>query len=99
MVVKKVRKVKNAGRTKDDFRGFHDKSYIVPKKIREGLEQLGEAWEYESDFMRRCGLSTTDFSRYRDQFEEYIVNTTGKSAKRVWAGTEVFAAELREMVQ
>ncbi len=99
MATKNSRKVKNAGRTKDDFRGAHDKSFIVPKKIREGLEQLGGAWEYESDFMRRCGLSTTDFSRYRDPFEEYIVNTTGKSAKRVWAGTADFAAELREMVQ
>ena len=99
MVSKKTRSAKNAGHTKDDFRDQHDKSYIVPKKIREGLEQLGDAWEYEMEFMRRCGLSTTDFSRYRDEFEDYIVNTGGKNPKRAWTGSVEFAAELREMVQ
>ena len=97
MVAKKT--PKNAGRTKDEFRAAHDKSFIVPKKIREGLDLLGDGWEYEVEFMRRCSLSTTDLSRYRDEFEDYIVNTGGKNPKRVWTGSVEFAVELREMVQ
>lgn len=86
------------GKSVADFRAAHDKSYIVPKKIHEGLEALGESWEYEAEFMRRCGLSQTDFARYREQFEEFIVTVGGKSMKRCWCGTKKLASELRQMV-
>ena len=99
MVAKKLQNAKNAGRSKDEFRTAHDKSYIVPKKIREGIEELGpDGWEYEREFLRRCGLSTTDLSRFRDGFEDYHVNTGGKSPKRCWTGSPEFAEELRELV-
>ena len=89
---------KKAGKNKDDFRSAHDKSYIVPKKIREGIEQLGkEGWEYEREFLSICGLSNTDAARYREEFEDYLVQTGGKNPKRIWAGSPEFAEELREM--
>lgn len=93
---------KSRGRSLDDFRAAHDKNYIVPKRIRDSLKQLGDSWEYEVDFLRRCSLSTTDLAAYRDEFEaDHIVIVAGNSrssAKRVWAGTKELTAKLREMV-
>lgn len=86
------------GRSLSDFRAAHDKSFIVPQKIKEGLKNLGSGWEYEVEFLRRCGLSTTDLSRYRDEFADYIVNTGGRNPKRVWTGSQKTAAEMRAMV-
>jgi hypothetical protein len=87
----------------DEFRAAHDKSFIVPSKIRAGLADLGDAWEYENEFISRCKLSTTDFSRYRDPFmSKHVVEVAGSngrsSQKRVWCGTAAFAAKLRAKV-
>lgn len=87
---------KTKGKSLDDFRAAHDKSFIVPKKIRDGLAQLGESWEYEVEFMRRCGLSTTDLAAYRTSFQDHVVDIGGKNPKRIWAGTKKFATQLRE---
>lgn len=90
-----------AGKSLEDFRAAHDKNFIVPKKIREGLAALGDSWEYELDFIRSCGVSVSDFGAYRDQFEEFcvVVNPTDRArTKRVYAGTKAMAAKLREMV-
>ena len=95
---KPTTKSKQSGRSLTDFRAAHDKSFIVPAKIRAGLESLGDAWEYEQELLRRCGLSTTDFSIYRDEFAEHWIQVGGKSPKRIWAGTKKFAETLREMV-
>lgn len=86
------------GRSVDQFREMHDKSFIVPKRIKAGLEQLGDSWEYEGEFMKRCQLSSGDFVKYRDQFAEHFfeVRATGKNSKRVWCGTKRFASKLRE---
>lgn len=93
---------KKRGRSLDDFRAAHDKSYIIPTRIRDALKQLGDSWEYEVDFLRRCALSTTDLATYRDEFEaDHIVivaGSTRSSPKRVWAGTKELATKLREMV-
>ena len=91
-------KVKKAAGGKDlaEFRSAHDKSFIVPQAIKRGLEELGESWDYEQNFIKRCNLSLTDFSKYRDQFSEYFVEIGGKSIRRVWAGTKGFAGKLRE---
>jgi hypothetical protein len=86
------------GKDLDAFRASHDKSFIVPKRIREGLAALGESWEYEHEFIKRCGLSQTDFGAYRDQFADFWLHVGGKSPKKVWAGTKAFAAKLREKV-
>lgn len=86
-----------AGKDLAAFRALHDKSYIVPLKIQEGLKALGEnAWEYEVEFIKRCGLSTTDLAAYRDQFKDFFVETGGRNPKRAWAGSKPFAKKLRD---
>lgn len=88
--------VTSARKSLDDFKRSHDKSFIVPSKIRAALKGLGpRGWAYEVEFIRLAGLSTTDLAAYRDQFEEHLVLVD--RIKRVWAGSETFAAELRKM--
>lgn len=86
----------SAGKSIEDFRAAHDKSWIVPRKIRDALKALGSGWEYEVNFLKLAGLSTTDLANFRDQFAEHIVLVD--RVKRVWAGTKETAAKLREMV-
>lgn len=83
------------GKDLEAFRALHDKSYLVPKKITEGLAALGDSWEYEAEFIRRCGLSQTDMGAYRDKFHEFYISVPGKNPKRAWAGTKKFATALR----
>lgn len=88
------------GKDLEMFRAAHDRSYIVPRRIREALTALGDSWEYEAEFIKRCGLSQVDFALYRDQFTEFYVDTSGGRSgrgKRVWAGTKTFANKLREV--
>jgi hypothetical protein len=91
-------KAKPTGKSLADFRAAHDKSFIVPKKINEGLAALGDSWEYEPAFIKIAGLSVADCAAYREQFEEFIVVVGSKTKKRVWCGTKKLAAQLREMV-
>ena len=86
------------GKSLQDFRAEHDKSYIVPKRIKDALEKLGDGWEYEVHFLRLAGLSVTDLAAYRDQFEAHIVVVGGRNSKRIWVGTSKLAAQMREMV-
>lgn len=83
------------GKDLEAFRALHDKSYLVPKKITEGLAALGDSWEPEAEFIRRCGLSQTDMGTYRSQFQEFFVEVGGRNPKRLWAGTKKFAAAMR----
>ena len=85
------------GRGLQDFRAAHDKNFIIPERIRAGLKELGDGWEYEGEFQKRTGISTTDFARFRDQFEEFFVIVGTRNTKRVWAGTKELAKKLREM--
>ncbi len=88
------------GKTLEDFRSAHDKNYIVPKKIKDALAKLGDSWEYEIDFIKLAGVSTTDMVRFREQFEDHIVGVKingGSHKKNVWAGTLSLAKKLREM--
>ena len=90
---------KVSGKDLEAFRAMHDKSFIVPKRIQEGLAALGDSWEYEAEFIKRCGVSQTDFAAYRDQFSDFFLETGGTGGargKRVWAGTKAFAKRLRE---
>lgn len=86
------------GKSLDDFRAAHDKNFIVPKKIEEALKKLGEGWEYEVDFIRLCGLSTTDFAMFREQFEGHYINVGGRNPKRVWSGSKATIAKMSEMI-
>ena len=97
----KVTKTPGKGRDLQAFRASHDKSFIIPARIKAALEQLGDSWEYEAEFIRRCQLSTGDFARYRDSFLDFSVETgslNGNRGKRVWAGSKAFAAKLREQM-
>ncbi len=90
---------KKAVKTLADFRAAHDKNVIIPNKIRAALAAMAiegpESWEYEVDFLRRAGVSTTDLGAFRDQFEEYIVEAKAKTVKRVWFATEKAAKAAR----
>lgn len=87
-------------KTLQDFRAVHDKSFVIPAKIKEGLAKLGnEGWEEEPNFVKLCGVSVADFSRFREQFADFYVVVGGlRSGKRVWAGSKQLAAKMREMV-
>lgn len=89
-------KVRNKGKDLAQFRAAHDKSFIVPKKIREALAELGDGWEYEKEFVQRCGLAQVDFAAYRDEFTEYYVSVGGKNPKRCWAGTKTYAKKMQD---
>lgn len=95
-------KAPSKGKDLAAFKSAHDKRTIVPDKFRAALTELGDSWEYEGDFIRRCKLSTGDFANYREQFRDFCVETprrAGQShAKRVWAGTVAFAKKLREQI-
>jgi hypothetical protein len=101
MMLKKPAKA--AKKNLDSFRSIHDRSVTVPNKIKAGLAALrkadgAEGWEYEADFVKRAGLSQTDLGAYRGQFEAHIVETKGKSAKRVWFADPGTAATAREAI-
>lgn len=91
---------KATGKSLADFRAVHDKSFVVPNKIKAGLEKLGnDGWEYEADFIKLCGLNINDFGRFRDQFGDNIVafKQDGRD-RRIIAGSKALAAKMREML-
>lgn len=85
------------GRSLADWKATYDKDTIVPSKVRAALKELGQSWEYESEFVRRAGVSYADLNGYRDAFADYIVTIRAES-KRVWAGSVEFAQALREVL-
>jgi hypothetical protein len=94
-------KTPKKGKTIADFRNAHDPNTIVPKKIEAALKALAdegpEAWDYENEFLKRSGLSTTQFAMFREPFEPFMVQITGKNPKRIWCGTKALAAKLRAL--
>lgn len=85
-----------AGKSLADFRATHDKAFIIPARIKEGLKQLGDGWEYETGFAKMAGVSLLDLGHFRDQFSEFVV-VVDRGGKRAWAGTPSVAARMREM--
>ena len=85
------------GRALDEFRARYDKDYIVPRRIKAGLESLGAGWEYEVQFARMAGISLADLAAYRDQFAGHCV-ALGRDSRRAWAGTVKTATEMRSML-
>lgn len=88
---------RKAGRPLSEFREVYDKDFIVPKRIKQGLKELGQGWEYEAEFIRQIGVRAIDLAAYRDMFADHIVNIRSES-KRAWAGTTATAKQMREMV-
>lgn len=95
----KVPGPKPAGRDEKEFKSLYDKNYIVPTRIKAGLEKLGPSWAYELEFAKLAGVSSSDLAAFREQFEKFVVVADRHHSKRVWAGTTALAARLREMVQ
>lgn len=101
---------KNTGRGLDEFRAKHDKKHILLTKIRAGLAELGESYEYERDFSRRCGVATHQIALMRVEFPANVVElhpdgngriaqAAGRSqAKFAWAGTAKFAKAMRAII-
>jgi hypothetical protein len=87
------------GRTLDEFCNNHDKKTLVPRRIKTALEQLGDSWEYEKEFIKRCQISQTEMGQFREGFNEHVVELGGRNSRRVWAGTVKFAKKLRERLQ
>lgn len=89
---------KQSGKDIESFRQLHDKNFKVPRKIKAALAELGEAWEYEAEFIKRCGVSNTDFAVFREDFAEHWLEakSDNRNAKRVWCGTVKLANKLRE---
>lgn len=85
------------GKSLTDFRKAYDKDFIVPKKVRDAIKELGSTWEYESVFAKNAGVSLSDLGNYRDMFSDYIVSLK-RDGKRAWAGTKQLAQQMREMV-
>lgn len=90
-------KVDPKGKSLAEFRAQHDKSFIVPKRIKEGLAALGSGWEYEVQFAKIAGISLADLSNFREQFADNFV-VVGRSGKRAWTGSKATAQAMREMV-
>src|SRR5574343_470547 len=86
-----------AGKSLQDFRAEHDKSFIVPSRIRAALAKLGDGWLYEVEFLRLAQLSTTDLATYRDDFADHTVSVGGRTPRRIWVGTVAMAKQMREM--
>lgn len=91
-------------RTVAEFRSVHDRSVVIPNKIRAALAELlkvgPEHYEYEVEFMKRLqGVSVADMGMYRDQFEEYVLEVQipgkGSNKRKVWFGDKKVAAKLR----
>jgi len=93
---------KPKAKTLDDFRANHDRSVIVPNKIKAALAKLleigPEHYEYEADFIKIAGISQADIGLFRDQFLDHVVETPKTHAsreKRVWFGDRKVAAKVR----
>jgi len=89
-------------KTLADFKAAHDPNVIVPSKIGAALAALEkegpENWEYELDFLKRAGLTTTQLAMFRDQFAAHIVEAPavhGRSTKRIYFGNAKVATKLR----
>lgn len=94
---------KTKPRKADEFRREHDKSLIVPGKIRDGIKKLGtDGWLYEGEFLASLGISPVDFSRFKAEFEAFVVTPPGSNkarTKRVWCGSTKLAVKLRAVIE
>lgn len=60
----------------DTFRNLHDRSVIIPRKVKAALAKLAagnpEHWEYETDFVKLAGVGTQDLPKFREDFRDHI---------------------------
>jgi hypothetical protein len=89
-------------RTLADFRALHDPATVISNKIKSTLlamyKEGPEQWEYESDFVKRAGLSNNQIGGYRDQFADHVVETPSLSRaapRRIWFADAKIARKVR----
>lgn len=96
---------KTTGNTLADLRSLHDRSVLVPNRIRSALALMngsGNEWMYEADFMKltQPGISPPDLRDYREEFKDFWADmppTNGKrDARRVWFATKKLADAWKE---
>jgi hypothetical protein len=84
------------GRSLAEFKQTYDKNTIIPQKVRAALKELGTAWEYEAEFIKRADISYTDLAAFRDMFSDHVV-IVKRENKKIWCGTVAFANQLKEL--
>lgn len=95
---------KKPPKTLADFKAAYDPNVRIPAAIRAAIASLlaegREAWEYDADFIRRCGpgVGNTNMTAYRDTFAKHIVKVRekGKNEKMIWFGDAKVATKARE---
>ena len=79
-----------------DLRAIHDKSVVIPNRIRAALAALkasGDAWAYELDFIKlaKPPVGGQDIAKFREQFADYWAEMPSinvkSSTRRVWFTT------------
>ena len=82
-----------------DFRATHDKSFVIPNKIKAALAKLGDGgWEYATEFAKLAEISVNDLSRFATEFGDFVVVAKSNGREyRIWAGSKALAAKMREM--
>lgn len=93
---------KSPAKTLADFKAKFDPDVVVPNKIRAALESLGkehgpEAWEVESELIKRAVISQTDIGKYRDKFDAHIVKVRerNRDERKIWFVDPKVAAKAR----
>ena len=84
------------------FRQKHDKSYIIPRKvkevIKEWLTQDHIQWSYDTDMQKQCEISNAadwkNYARENPEFDKHILKLHGKP---VWARDEKYRDKLQRM--
>ena len=101
LVIKKTSsKKRQGGGGIDGFRERFDDSMIIPKLIEEGIEKYlvsknGEPdWMYDYDFRELCGISTTKWRRYADDFKYLQIKVQGQT---VWGHPDIIE-EMKEVL-
>jgi hypothetical protein len=97
MLTKIRKELPTSGRSLAEFKQTYDKNTIVPKKIKKALKELGAAWEYEAEFIKRAGVNYTDINTFREMFDSHVV-IVKRENKKIWCGTAAFASQLKELI-
>jgi hypothetical protein len=97
--------LKTAASTVDSFRNLHDRSVIVPRKIKTALEAMlkehRESWKYEGDFIKFASISATEWPQYREKFKAHVIETppaNGKGVRNVVFADAKVAASVRKSI-
>lgn len=86
--------------TLEAFRKLHDRAFVARAAIVTALRSLGNAYEYEGDFITRTGLDRPLFARSKEEFVEahsFVpprIRGLDRAPKRIWCGTAAFRKKL-----